>query len=196
MGAWMRCSRWLGGWATALLVAVAPVAQAAPVLSGASGLVGQTVAFKVSGTTDLFASADLFVNYDPTVLRLSGLGPDLLFPLPQFFGGVEGERVISVAPSPAPVSGTDYFDLLFEILSRPSSGNISVSVYGDFYFDIPGAVPDFRIESVSDTDPLQGTVTISSPQGNDVPIGGTSGLVMSGLALLALTRRRRVVLQS
>jgi MYXO-CTERM domain-containing protein len=192
----MRCSRWLGGWATALLLAVAPVAQAAPVLSGASGLVGQTVAFKVSGPTALFASADIVVNYDPTVLRLSGLGPDLLFPQPQSFGGVDGALVISLAPFPAPVSGPDYFDLLFEILSRPSSGNISVSVYGDFYFDIPGAVPDFRIESVSDTDPLQGTVTISSPQGNDVPIGGTSGLVMSGLALLALTRRRRVVLQS
>lgn len=199
MGAWMRCSRWLGGWATAFLLAVAPVAQASPVfgLSSASGFAGDTVSLTVSGDLDLFIASALTVNFDPLVLAFVGVTPTAY--LVQPIVGAPGELELSiVSDNPGVTLGTgpsfSYFDLLFTILAGTPAGLSTVELLagGLLFFQDPVDPLNPEREETLASGGLSGTVMVLA--NNDVPVPGTASLALAALGLLALSRRSRKAL--
>ena len=206
MGAWMRCSRWLGGWTTALLVAVAPVAQASPVigLSSASGFAGDTVSLTVSGNLDLFLASELTVNFDPLVLAFSGITPAdyLILQLTLGAPGAPATLFLSIVSDNPGVGNFAYFDLLFTIRSDAPAGlsNVEILKTPDIcnssglvdchYFLFDDANGD--IEIVILNAPISANVNVLTR--NEVPLPGTASLALAALGLLALSRRSRKAL--
>ena len=197
MGAWMRCSRWLGGWATALLLAVAPVAQASPVfgLANASGFVGQQVSFRLSGNVDLFNGAQLTISFSPTDLAFAGVAPGaFIFASTPAALGLELVIISETPGEPLLLAGSDfsYFDLLFTILGTAASGPTFVDVQSGAVLQFANPDPLKDEVDVVLSSPLRATVTVLV--NNEVPLPGTASLALAALGLLALSRRSRKAL--
>jgi len=208
----MRCSRWLGGWATAFLLAVAPVAQASPVLAGARGYLGDSVKLTMYGDIDRFNSSELRINFDPLVLAFSGITPAdyLILQLTLGAPGAPATLFLSiVSDTPGvgnPVYGAGpnfaYFDLLFTIRSDAPAGlsNVEILKTPDIcnssglvdchYFLFDDANGD--IEIVILNAPISANVNVLTR--NEVPLPGTASLALAALGLLALSRRSRKAL--
>ena len=197
MGAWMRCSRWLGGWATALLVAVAPVAQASPVftLSNESGFRGNPVTLLLTGSIDasLFLGATIKVTYQTSALTFLGMPGVIWNPT---LGDAIGDLRMNLtpnAPGNTPPPPPSYFALAFLINPDAPFGDTHVFLStGSIETGDPIDAllfEDFPDVEFVDLNAIRGMVTVLA--NNAVPISSTLALSLTGLMLLGLARRAR-----
>ena len=197
MGAWMRCSRWLGGWATALLLAVAPVAQASPLfgLSSESGFRDNPVTLLFTGPIDasLFLGGTIRVTYQPSTLTFLGMLGVIWNFTP---GSGAGDLKINLTPNMpgnTPPPPPSYFALEFLINPDAPFGDTHVflstgSIETGEQIDALLFEGTLEVEFV-DLDAIRGTVTVLA--NNAVPISSTLALSLTGLMLLGLARRAR-----
>jgi len=173
----------------ALVLLGAAPARAAIVLGGGTAATGGEVKLRVSGLTDLFFGADITVRYDPAFL--SFLRVDAVsFPLSATDNvGMPSPLVdvlLTVTPNTV-VTGLDYFDLVFMTGGAGGATQVQLLAGGFFAFQDPIDPNDQVVEDI-----LQNIIASVNvlPVANAVPVGNTLGLVLPGVVMVAMWRRR------
>ena len=180
----MGLKRLFASFLAIALLALACTAQAAPVFTfaGASAAAGGTVALRFSGDVGNFAGADLQITFDDAFLTYAGTSSNVS----EFNGNIQPGLVMVTLLSNGPDGGAgpefNYFDIFF-MIKASAMGSSAVRIGASELSFEDGSDLGLLVQ-VND---LLANVTVDAV---GVPIGSTSVLSLSALALLALSRRR------